>query len=95
MPSTLPDIGPERIDYNAIKARINLVDYIGQHTELRPAGSTFKGKCPLPGHDDSSPSLVVYPYNNTWWCFGCQRGSDIYDYVRFMFDMKPSELARG
>jgi len=34
-------------------------------------------KCPL--HDDQDPSFVIYNEKNTWYCFGCNEGSDSID----------------
>ena len=36
--------------------------------------------CPLPGHDDRSPSFKVY--ENDFYCFGCRAGGTIYDLAR-------------
>jgi CHC2 zinc finger len=34
--------------------------------------------CPLPDHEDRSPSFTVYGDNaKGWWCFGCGRGGDV------------------
>ncbi len=38
--------------------------------------------CPLPGHDDRTPSCRVYPGAGGWHCFGCGRGGSIYDLAR-------------
>jgi hypothetical protein len=47
--------------------------YLG--VELRPGGGGWLvGRCPLPGHDDGSPSFTVYPGDRGWYCFGCGRG---------------------
>lgn len=36
--------------------------------------------CPLPGHEDATPSCQVYPdADRGWFCFGCERGGRIYD----------------
>jgi RepB DNA-primase from phage plasmid len=36
--------------------------------------------CPLPDHDDRTPSCRVYATaQRGWWCFGCARGGRIYD----------------
>jgi hypothetical protein len=42
--------------------------------ELRRVGRYLRGICPF--HDDHDPSLVVYPENNRWHCFGCGEGGD-------------------
>jgi hypothetical protein len=63
-----------------------LLAAIGQRTRLRPEGDHHKGRCPL--HDDSSPSLVVYPRDRSgrpdphYWCFGCGARGDLIDWLR-------------
>lgn len=40
--------------------------------------------CLCPFHDDEeTPSLHVYTSTNSWYCFGCQRGSSVFDFVMF------------
>lgn len=40
--------------------------------------------CPFPDHDDSSPSFHLYP-NNSAYCFGCNRGGDIFALAQIYF----------
>jgi DNA primase len=47
--------------------------------ELRTAGTRLVGRCPL--HGDGEPSLVVYPQTQSYFCFGCQAGGDVIDFV--------------
>ncbi len=44
-------------------------------------------RCPLPGHDDGSPSFTVYPGDGGWYCFGCGRGGSIYDLAAGLWDL--------
>jgi len=46
---------------------------------LRPAGRRLAGACPF--HADDRPSLVVYPHNESYFCFGCGAGGDVIDFV--------------
>jgi CHC2 zinc finger len=39
-----------------------------------PRGRTVR--CPLPGHDDRTPSCRLY--ETSFYCFGCHRGGDIF-----------------
>ncbi len=71
------------IDFKALKARIDIVDYIGRYTTLRKDGQRHKGKCPLPDHVEKTASLVVYP-NQSWYCFGCHRGGDVINFAQQM-----------
>lgn len=40
-------------------------------------------RCPLPNHDDSSPSFHVDLIKNVGYCFGCQRGGDVIELTRW------------
>ena len=42
-------------------------------------------KCPLKGHEDNKPSLHIYPETNSFYCYGCNRGWGI---VQFMKHLK-------
>lgn len=45
---------------------------------LQPVGhNRWRALCPMPGHDDRTPSFVVYGDDNRAWCFGCNRGGDV------------------
>ena len=38
------------------------------------SGNHWIAGCPLPGHDDASPSFHIY--DDHAWCFGCNCGGD-------------------
>ena len=66
----------------AVKAAvpvIDIADLLCGPGGLRRVNTHWFGRCPLPDHEDKIPSFVVYPNNNSWWCFGCSRGSDVLD----------------
>jgi DNA primase len=62
-----------------IKEKINLVDFIGEQVPLKKAGASFKGLCPF--HGEKTPSFVVTPGRETWKCFGCGLGGDVFSFV--------------
>lgn len=52
--------------------------YFEALTGLVP-GRDGKACCPLPGHEDSTPSMHVYDEPGAGWhCFGCGRGGTVY-----------------
>jgi len=73
-----------RIDYEVIKDKVDIVDYIGRQTELKPRGNKYMAECPLPDHEDSTPSFWVYPETRSFFCFGCRRGGDVIEYAKLM-----------
>lgn len=61
-----------------IKSKIDIVDEIGIHVQLKKSGKSFKGVCPF--HNERTPSFYVFPESGTWRCFGCNEGGDIFTF---------------
>lgn len=51
----------------------------GQRTGLRHLGHEWVGRCPLPDHEDRTPSFTVNPEKDVWYCHGCGEGGDVLD----------------
>src|SRR5436853_1620155 len=65
---------------DTIKAKVDVADEIGSIVALQRAGKSLKGLCPF--HNERSPSLYVFRETQTWHCFGCNEGGDIFSFVQ-------------
>jgi DNA primase len=63
-----------------IKAKINVVDEIGLVVALQKSGKALKGLCPF--HNERTPSFYVFAETQTWRCFGCNEGGDVFSFVQ-------------
>lgn len=68
-------------DIDSIKQRNPIRDVIAAHgVVLRESGSHLVGRCPF--HEDEHPSFAVYSETRSFYCFGCNAGGDVIDFVR-------------
>jgi DNA primase len=65
-----------------VKQAIDIVDLVGGHIQLRRQGRNFVGLCPW--HDDSKPSLQVNPERQSFKCWVCDIGGDVFSFVMKM-----------
>ena len=74
----MPYIPEDVIDQIALRA--DLVEIVlGYVPNLKQAGSRWKGCCPF--HQEKTPSFIVNPDSNTYHCFGCGVGGDVFKFI--------------
>ncbi|MCA1684838.1 MAG: DNA primase, partial [Planctomycetia bacterium] len=63
----------------AIKHAVDIVALVGESLTVTRAGSKFKALCPF--HDDHNPSMELNPDRQSYKCWSCGAGGDVFDFV--------------
>ena len=74
----MPRISRGSIDQ--VQAAADMVEVVGQYTELRKAGANYTGRCPF--HEEKTPSFSVNPTEKLFYCFGCGAGGNLFGFVQ-------------
>ena len=76
-----------------IKARLDILEVVGQRVPLQRSGRSYKGNCPF--HQERTPSFHVFPDGQSWRCFGaCATGGDAISFVMRAENMEFGEAIR-
>ncbi|ADB31582.1 DNA primase [Kribbella flavida DSM 17836] len=68
-------------DIALVRERARIDEVVGSYVTLKNAGGgSLKGLCPF--HDEKSPSFNVTPARGFFYCFGCQEGGDVIDFIQ-------------
>jgi DNA primase len=62
-------------------ARVDIVELVGRHVQLKKGGANLLGLCPF--HGEKSPSFTVSPAKQFYHCFGCGAHGDA---IRFLME---------
>ncbi len=90
MPKTTPTgMQNTREEIETVRANNPVEEVIGRYVELRPSGRRLLGRCPF--HEDPTPSFVVYVQNQSFYCFGCDIGGDVFRFVERIEHLSFSE----
>ncbi len=55
-------------------ARVDVVEVVGRHVQLKKAGANYSGLCPF--HGEKTPSFSVSPSKQFYHCFGCGKSGN-------------------
>ena len=72
-------LGPGFDAKEQVRQAVDIVDLVGSYVQLRRQGRNFVGLCPW--HDDSRPSLQVNPDRQSFKCWVCDIGGDVFSFV--------------
>lgn len=76
----------------AIKQAVDLVALIGGYLPLHRSGAKYKVVCPF--HNDHNPSLEINPERQSYKCWVCGAGGDVFDFVMNYEHVEFSEALR-
>jgi len=62
-----------------VKQQADIVRVVGDYVRLKKTGKDFSGLCPF--HQEKTPSFTVSPIKQIFYCFGCGKGGDVYNFV--------------
>lgn len=63
-----------------IRQASDILDVVSSYVSLKRAGRGFKGLCPF--HNEKTPSFNVTPDKQTFKCFGCGAGGDVFKFIQ-------------
>ncbi len=62
-----------------ISDKASIVDIVSEYTPLKQKGDKFWGCCPF--HNEKTPSFTVTEDKNMFYCFGCQKGGSLFNFI--------------
>lgn len=72
--------------FDFVKSEVDIVDLLEKY-DIEYNGKLIN--CPLPNHDDNTPSMAIYEVTNSFNCFGCNKGGSVIDFVVEIEDITP------
>lgn len=62
-----------------IREHNDITEVIGSYVQLRKVGSSMKACCPF--HKEKTPSFIVNHARQSFHCFGCGAGGDVFNFI--------------
>jgi DNA primase len=80
-----------RADIELVRENSRIEDIAARYVQLSQTGSNLVGLCPSPSHSEQKASFYIYPETQSFFCFGCSRGGDVFDLVMMKEDVDFAE----
>ncbi len=77
---------------NELEARSNMGDIAESYVELKKRGKNLLGLCPF--HNEKTPSFNIYPNTNSFYCFGCNAGGGVIQFIMRIENLDFQEAVR-
>ena len=63
-----------------VKDAADMVEIVSAYTDLRRVGERYSALCPF--HEERTPSFSVDAREKLYYCFGCEAGGDVFQFVQ-------------
>ena len=63
-----------------VRAASDIVAVISDYVRLKKTGQNFVGLCPF--HSENTPSFTVSRQRQMFYCFGCNTGGDVFEFIQ-------------
>lgn len=73
--------------------KVDLYDYMSRTVDfVKKSGSTYFALCPF--HEEKTPSLALDTENGRWYCFGCLKKGNIYNWIQLTENVSFEQAVR-
>ena len=76
-----------------LRQRIDLVEVLSSHVEMKRAGAAYKALCPF--HDEKTPSFTIQKGDTHYHCFGCGAHGDAIQFLMTFLKMSFQEAVES
>jgi len=75
--------------FEFVRTRLDILEIIGRHVQLKKMGNYWKGPCPF--HKETDASFTVSPDKGIFYCFGCHQTGDAISFTAKINDLSQIE----
>lgn len=75
-----------------VRNRTDIVQVISSYVNLQRKGKNYLGLCPF--HAEKTPSFTVSPDKGIFYCFGCQAGGSVFNFLMLREGLSFPEVLR-
>lgn len=78
--------------FTHLRTNIPILSVVQEYTNLKPAGTYWKGNCPF--HQERTGSFTVSPHKDIFYCFGCHAKGDVIAFLALIERCTQFEAAK-
>ena len=75
-----------------IISKNDIVDTISRYVKIDRKGKDYFGLCPF--HKEKTPSFSVVPAKQIYYCFGCNKGGNVINFIKDIENLDYAEAVR-